>query len=650
MTTSFYNGVGGMKSSQVGIDVWSHNISNVNTIGYKTQNVDFSSLFSNTLINNLTSPVTSDVGVSANLATTTMDLKQGSIQKTDNVFDLALEGKGWMKVKDSGGYDFFTRTGAFSRDSNGTLVSQNGDKLQVVNANNLSFDGKNWKFNSSISTDNLITAGAKTTQIDLPDNIIFPAKATENVKIGGNLPNENIASDPKPAKSNSDFGVLYDTNAQNMNIKNGQNLVFGFGDNIRYSEGLVRYDICIADDEVDGNEINIDFDINGQNIKLTLPDGSKAKTITEAIAKVLDDKNISYDKTDNSIQIKDSKKLYIKSNGGDIVNSNSSMEKLVYKTDDNTGTNFTTMQDFIDDLQNSATFTYGSNATVGIKDNGKLFIQNNSDSKELVASSFATDNSNDMFMQNLNTLGSIIKPNTSSNSLEFNQNYQGFLGSIIDRDGNKNDLKFDFYKTKVDGDNTIWNLTVSEIDSEGKVISTTNKDLIFDKIGGLLTPTKIEIDNNGTSTTIDLGGNFTGITSIDKENVRFLYSQDGLKEGYLVNYDVNDNGQIIANFSNSKNGVLAQIPIYHFQNEQGLDSIGQNKYTKTSNSGEELLYQTDDNYIIGAKIENYGLEVSNVNLSQAMTEVIITQKAFEANSKSITTSDQMIKKAIDMKR
>jgi len=650
MTTSFYNGVGGMKTSQVGIDVWADNIANVNTTGYKQQLTDFSTLFS-TSLSNYGSPVTSDIGYASTATSTVMDLSQGSIQQTDNRFDMAVEGKGWIKVTDINNQTYYTRTGSFKKDANGTLVMDNGDKLQVVNANNLTFDGKDWKFDASIPTDNLITSSAQTTQIDLPNNIIFPAKATENVKIKGILPNENKAPDPKLAKSTNDIGVLYNSDGMAINMKDSQDVIFGFGKNIKYSDGLIRYDMCINDDKVDGNEVNIDFDVNGENIKLTLPDGSKAKTITEAIAKALDYKNISYDKTDTSIQIKNANKLYIKSNGGDIVSSSASMEKLVYKLNDNTGSNFTTMQDFIDDLQNLATFTYGSDATVGLDDTGKLFIQNNSDSKELVSSSFATNNSNDMFINNLGTLGNYIKPNTASSSLEFNQNYQGFTGDIIDSQGNKNDLKFDFYKTKVDGDNTIWNLTVSEIDSEGKVISTTNKDLIFDNNGGLLSPTKIEIDNNGTPVTVDLGENFKGVISIDKVNEGFVYFQDGLSEGYLVNYDISDNGKIIANFSNGQNGVLGQIPLYHFQNEQGLDSLGQNEFTETNNSGKAFIYTNNSGeYILDGKIQNYSLEMSNVNLAQAMTEVIITQKAFDANSKSITTSDQMIKKAIDMKR
>jgi flagellar hook protein FlgE len=652
MTTSFYNGVGGMKASQVGIDVLADNIANVNTTGFKQNLTDFSTLFS-TSLNNGINPVTSDIGYAATVTDSVMDLSQGSIAKTDNVFDLAVSGKGWFTVKDQNGATYYTRTGSFTKDANGTLVDDNGNKLQVVNANNLTFDGKEWKYDAAVPTTDLVNSSSTLSSIDLPDNIVFPAEATTKIKIGGNLPNEDIAPDPKPAVNNSDFGVLYDRNAQNMNMKNGEDVVFGFGDNVSYSNGLTRYFMCVPDDTVDGEPFNVDFDVNGENIKLTLPDGSTSKEITDAVAKALDEKNILYDKTDNSITIKDQNGIKIKNNGGDLITSNSDIQRLVYQSDDNTGNNFTTMKDFMDKLQTMADFTYPNDATVTLDDKGQIFINNTTDSKELNTSSFATDNSNDLFINNLGHLGSIIKPNTSSNSLAFNQDYQGFTGSIIDANGNNNDLKFDFYKTKIDGDNTTWNMTITELDPDGNVISTFNQDLKFDNTGGLISPNPatITIDNNGTSTTIDLGGNFTGITAIDKANTGFVYTKNGLINGYLKGYDVDSNGQILAAFSNGKTGVLGQIPLFHFQNEQGLDNVGGNRYTPTNNSGNAFLYQDPNGkYIAGANIDNYSLEMSNVNLAQAMTEIIVTQKAFDANSKSITTSDQMIQRAIDMKR
>ena len=648
MNASFYNGLMGIKTYQFGIDVLGDNISNVNTDGFKQRNVDFDTLFSTSLVSN--GVVTSDIGVGSTPTTTTMDLSQGSIKKTDNVFDMAIEGKGWVKVKDRNNQDFYTRTGSFTRDANGELVDANGDKLQVVNAHNLTNKNGEWTFDANIPTDNLVTPSSKTEPIKLPDNVTFPAKSTENISIKGNLPNTQTAPDPKPALLNNNFGVLYDDSAQNMNLQNGQDVVFGFGDNIKYEDQMIRYTQCITDDKVDGKNVNIDFNVNDTNIKLTLPDGSTKKVIIDAIAKKLDDNNILYDKGDDYIKIKDADNLKITPNGGDIFKTPASMKRLVYNSD-NSNNNFHTLQDFIDKIQSMADDVYPNDTTVGLDKKGEVYIQNNTDNVTLNAISSKGKNSNDKFIQNLGALGNIIRPNTASNSLKFQQDYQGFTGTIVDSKGNKDDLKFDFYKTDIQNNQTIWKLNLTQTDPNGNIISQSTQNLTFDNIGGLLTPNEITIDNDGKPAKISLGQNFSGITAIDKDNSGFEYSQDGILEGYLKNYDVDENGDILANFSNGHMGVLGQVPLYHFQNEQGLDASGSNLYTETSNSGKAFLYQNSDgSYLEGAKLKNYSLETSNVKLSSAMTELIITQKAFDANAKSITTSDQMIKKAIDMKR
>ena len=649
MTTSFYNGISGMKISQTGVDVISDNLSNVNTMGYKQQLVDFSTLFSTTMAN-YGSPVTSDVGYAATITSTTMDLSQGSLKQTDNLFDMSINGRGWLPVIDHEGNTAYTRTGSFVRDASGTLVMQGGQKLLVANPHNVISQGDKWVFNSKISTENLVD-NAQLSPIQLPNDMEFPAQATKNIFLGGNLPNEHKAPNPKPAIGSSDFGVLYNQDAEDMSIRSGDEVAFGFGDNIHFDDGMVRYDICVNDDEQDGKNVNVDFDVNGENIKLTLPDGSTAKVITDAIAKALDEKGISYDKTDNSITLKDKNKLFVKSNGGDEVKNSAAMQRLVYNPDSNDDRNFTTMKDFTDDLQNMSDFTYGAdNTLVGIDEKGRLYVQNNTD-KELRATSSKTSNSNDAFINNLGQLGNIIRPRTASMSLAFNRNYQGFGSDIIDADGTKNDLKIDFYKTKITGNTTVWNATITETSPDGKVISTKSQDLTFDKGGALLDPTNITIDNNGTKANIDLGGGFKGITSLAKDNVGFVYDRDGFIKGNLENYDISDDGKIIATFSNGKQGILGQIPIFHFRNEQGLDSLGSNLYRPTDNSGGAYVFKGNDgSYIGGAYIKNHTLETSNVNMAQAMTELIIMQKSFDSNSKAITTSDQMIQKAIDMKR
>jgi flagellar hook protein FlgE len=656
MNISFYNGVSGVKTYQFGIDVLGDNIANVNTTAYKAQNVDFQTLFASGNTSTYTgmsinSPVAqSDIGLGGSEAVTTMNTKQGSIKHTDNLFDMAIEGDGFFRIQGENKEIFYTRAGNFLRDSDEILVNSNGEKVLGIDAKTLTKSKDKWIFNANIDTSNIFNNVNTTSPIKIPKSIIFPAQASTKLSLSGNLNNSDIADNVKKANVNSDFGVLYNTDSVNMNIKNGQNLVFGFGNNISYDSGLIKIDNCINDDPLDGKNVNIDFDVNGKNIKLTLPDGSKKKVIIDAVAKKLDENNILYDKTDNGITIKSKSKLIIKHNNGDFFPS-ASAEVLTYKQKaDTTKGEFTTINDFINELQNLANNVYPNIAKVGIDEKGKLYIQNDSNTA-INAISLKADNTNDSFFQNLGRLGNIINPHTASSSLVFNHNYQGFSGEIVDSEGNKNSLKFDFIKSKIDGTITIWSAVITESLPDGKIVSTTKQDFSFDKDGGLLSPTTITINNNGTKATIDFGGNFRGLTSFVKKNTGFQYSQNGLLNGTLTGYGIDETGRIIANFSNGKDGVIAALPIFHFQNEQGLDNVGGQNFTETSNSGKALVYTNNEGkYISGAKIKNYALETSNVSMANALSELIVMQKAFGANAKSITTSDQMIQKAIDMKR
>ncbi len=656
MNISFYNGVSGIKTYQFAIDVWGDNIANINTTAYKSQNVDFKTLFASGNTSTYTGMtidsaiVQSNIGLGGTEAVTTMNTKQGNLQNSDNVFDIAIEGNGFFKVQGENQEEFYTRAGNFVRDNTGTLVNANGEKVLGIDAKTLSNDGNEWKFNANIDTSNIFNNTTSLTPLAVPDSIIFPAQASTKLSLSGNLNNGNVADNVKPADINSDFGVLYNIDKNNMNLQNGQNLLFGFGDNISYESGLIKIDNCINDDIVDGKDVNIDFDVNGVNIKLTLPDGSSKSDIINAIAQKLDNNNILYNKTNNGITIKSNSKLIIKHNNGDFF-QNASAEILTYNSNaDTTKGEFTTINDFTNELQNLANNVYPNTTTVGIDNQGKLYIQNDADTP-IQAISLKANNTNDMFFQNLGRLGNQINSHTASNSLIFNHDYQGFSGDIIDSNGNKNFLKFDFKKIKIDSNITTWNATIKETLPDGTIVSTTNQNFTFDKDGGLLTPTTINIDNNGTNATIDFGGNFTGLTSFDKQNIGFQYSQNGLLNGNLQKYDIDQEGRIIANFSNGRDGVIGALPLFHFQNEQGLDNVGGQNYTETSNSGKAFTYlNSEGKYFSGAKIKNYALETSNVSMSNALTELIVMQKAFGANSKSITTSDQMIQKAIDMKR
>ncbi|MCD6172764.1 MAG: flagellar hook protein FlgE, partial [Sulfurimonas sp.] len=117
----------------------------------------------------------------------------------------------------------------------------------------------------------------------------------------------------------------------------------------------------------------------------------------------------------------------------------------------------------------------------------------------------------------------------------------------------------------------------------------------------------------------------------------------------LEGYAINKNAEIIATFTNGIQSIVGKIAIYHFQNDQGLERLNGTKFAQGSNSGEAIFYKdaTGQN-IIGSDIVNFKLEGSNIDITYGMTELIILQRSFDANSKSITTADEMMQKALNM--
>ena len=138
MMRSMYSGVSGLRAHQTKMDVIGNNIANVNTLGYKSQRVTFNEIFSQTI---QSASAASDetgrggrnpmqVGLGVNVASIDVLMTQGAAQRTDNPFDLMIDGDGFIIVGDATG-TYFTRAGALRQDDDGNLIIPNGMMLRV---------------------------------------------------------------------------------------------------------------------------------------------------------------------------------------------------------------------------------------------------------------------------------------------------------------------------------------------------------------------------------------------------------------------------------------------------------------------------------------------------------------------------------------
>jgi flagellar hook protein FlgE len=147
---------------------------------------------------------------------------------------------------------------------------------------------------------------------------------------------------------------------------------------------------------------------------------------------------------------------------------------------------------------------------------------------------------------------------------------------------------------------------------------------------------------------LDPGAGSTGVTSYAASNSAVLREQNGYASGVLETVAIGSDGTITGSFSNGVNQTLAQVALADFNNPEGLDQANDSMYTISANSGTPLIGYSGKDTV--STIASGALEMSNVDLAQEFTDMIITQRGFEANGKMITTSDQMLQTLINMRQ
>jgi len=141
---------------------------------------------------------------------------------------------------------------------------------------------------------------------------------------------------------------------------------------------------------------------------------------------------------------------------------------------------------------------------------------------------------------------------------------------------------------------------------------------------------------------------FSKMTQYGSAHDAAVESQDGYKSGVLESFTIDQNGNIVGVFSNGITRNLGQIALARFVNPAGLLKEGNSLYSITSNSGSPLISTANSGGF--GSIKPGSLEMSNVDLSTEFTEMIITQRGFQANSRVITTSDEMLQELVNLKR
>ncbi len=138
------------------------------------------------------------------------------------------------------------------------------------------------------------------------------------------------------------------------------------------------------------------------------------------------------------------------------------------------------------------------------------------------------------------------------------------------------------------------------------------------------------------------------VTQFAEASSTKVFEQDGYGMGYLENFKIDQSGMITAVYSNGSTRTLGQVALATFTNPNGLEKSGETNFVASNNSG---MANIGPSGIAGkGKLIAGALEMSNVDLAEQFTDMIVTQRGFQANSKTIQTSDQMLQELMTLKR
>jgi flagellar hook protein FlgE len=227
--------------------------------------------------------------------------------------------------------------------------------------------------------------------------------------------------------------------------------------------------------------------------------------------------------------------------------------------------------------------------------------------------------------------------------------------TIYDSLGNDYKVTVQFWRKAADATGSEWQWSIT---SEGNTAVTLPSDTALkfnDK--GILTDggsaTVTFEPSDGTSNTSGTGQfevnlDFSKITAFASDNSVKPQDVDGYPAGSLVSFSVGSDGILTGIYDNGEQQSLGQLALSGFDNPAGLQRVGDNMYTPTTNSGEYKAVKAGSNGV--GTLSPGTLEMSNVDLSKEFTEMIVTQRGFQANSRIITTSDEMLQELVSLKR
>ncbi len=662
-------------------------------------------------VNNLGGRNPLQIGLGDSVAAVDKIFSQGSLESTSKITDLAIQGAGFFVLSGDGGQTYrYTRAGDFSFDGKGNLVNPQGLVVQGWMADQethkinsaASVEGivipPNMTVPAGITKNISITANlnggdhieemapaegnvnAENKTVTPDDMAVLFNSNGDSLNIGKTVAKFAQPTDQITATSGGSFSGIYDENGDEIHLASGAIIsmnVFSSGKThtLEVSYGTVggfktlgSFAAQMTQQAINSGLLSLAFYVNsmgevgiynGLTSAVTIGNIQSTGDLNGYFAHGLINLQGGEGNTATIDPGKSRTSLSYLEHPGTVISlsydGGANYYGYIYSYSPTGEHEFRTIQDFVDDMQTDVQNTWGDSSTVSVDPKtGEIVVTNNSPDPQTIGAVYSD---NIAFATVMGTLSGLVNSGSSVTSQPFEAAVHTTSIDVYDSLGNKHTLTFTFRKSAYDPINkySTWRWTAS---APQPAEITNNQGIVkFDETGKLVylsSPLAITANwNNGTaSQVINLNfgkiGTFTGLTQFSLPSQTTAETQDGYPGGSLQRMLVNQDGIIEGIFSNGKSYPLAQVALAKFSNDEGLAADGNSLFSETANSGSALI-GTPGTGGRGTIAPSH-LEMSNVDLATEFTHMILFERAFQANARSITTSDQMIQELLTLKR
>ncbi len=603
MMRSLFSGVSGLKSHQTKMDVIGNNIANVNTTAYKSSSMVFSALMSQTTQRASGANATTgtggvnarQIGLGVKASSININIAgQGASQSTGNPLDIMITGENFFVVND-GTQNYFTRDGSFYIDGAGNLAMTS-----------VGYNVMGWQVDPDTGGIKKDTVSA--LRIMSSANMTYPPEATSQGYMAG----------------------IIDKNDKEVTSATGRVVNMQFFDSLGYSY-TAKFVFRQSDSRNDYSlELDKIVDSTGKEVAV----GEEAKALLGTAGQK--------QKVEDALTLKDGYTW----NGTTLEGPNGLQINLTDLIDNNAFK-----------ANNAEIGTAPNTTTVG-------------EQLDLIAAAYGYEGSTDDFLNLMFSREEVPADPTATPPTEAVTSDWSIAQLLLKQGGatvpdqTVNGTAYKCPNSIEDPANT--GAAVKSFDISGRFFTGTT--VSFDANNGKFNG----LDGSPTANTFTLqlsklGGNFTDNTGdssetsmVDNKGTSTIGATNGADDEYntgsgrrvgeMIGVSIQQNGMIYASYDNGMTKLLGQIATARFANASGLEKQADNLYSATLNSGDFDGIGVDITAGGDGYMSTGQLEMSNVDLSSEFTEMITTQRGFQANSRIITVSDTLLEELTNLKR